>query len=128
MDGIKENEKIEILTNKKVDEIQGDKLVSGIEIIGTKTKNRKKIDVNGVFVAIGTTPSTALTGILGIKTNKTGEILTDDKQRTNVEGVFAAGDITGKFKQVVVACGQGAIAANSAYRYLKNKTNYEKIK
>lgn len=121
LDGIKENEKIEIVTDKKVVGIQGDKMVSGIEIIATETKKREKINVDGVFVAIGTTPSTALTSILGVKTNKIGEILADDKQRTNIDGVFAAGDITGKFKQVVVACAQGAIAANSAYHYLKNK-------
>lgn len=120
-DKIEKNDKIEIILNKKCTRIFGDKMVSGIEIEDTKTYEKKEIMVNGVFIAIGTVPSTSIAKSIGVKMDDNGYIITDEEQKTNVDGIFAAGDITGKFKQIVVACAQGAIAANSAYRYIKKR-------
>jgi len=77
--------------------------------------------VEGVFVEIGTMPNSHLF-IDTLATNRKGEILVDMECRTGIAGVFACGDVTSvPFKQVVVAVGEGAKAALSAYNYLLNK-------
>ena len=72
---------------------------------------------DAVFVAIGDDPSNELAKELGVELDQDGYIITDKNQATNVEGVFSAGDITGGVKQWIVACGEGAVAAISAYKY-----------
>ena len=86
-----------------------------------KTGETKSIDVEGIFIHVGTVPSSELAKMLGVETDVNGYVKTDGKKRTNVEGVFAAGDITGTLQQIVVAAGEGAIAATSAYDYLKSR-------
>ncbi|MBO7159128.1 MAG: FAD-dependent oxidoreductase, partial [Methanobrevibacter sp.] len=73
---------------------------------------------DAVFVAIGDDPSNELAKELGVALDDGGYIITDKKQATNVDGVYSAGDITGGVKQWIVACGEGAVAAISAYDYL----------
>jgi len=113
----KSGAKIEILLNSEVKEIVGDRRVSGIIL-----KNGQQITVSGVFITIGLIPSAVLVKNLGIATNKQGYIETDERQRTGLMRVYAAGDITATlpgFKQILVAAAQGAIAAHSAYEDLK---------
>ena len=74
----------------------------------------KKLAVDGLFIAIGSTPDLDFVKF-DLKTDKAGYIVVDDNMRTNVENLFACGDITNRdFRQIVVACAQGAIAGNSA--------------
>ena len=73
---------------------------------------------DAVFVAIGDDPSNELAKELGVNLDDDGYIITDKNQATNVDGVYSAGDITGGVKQWIVACGEGAVAAISAYKYL----------
>lgn len=115
---IKEDEKIEIFFNSIPKKIIGDKKVAGIEI--EKNGKNEMISLDGVFIEIGSTPVTAIAQKLEIKTDKEKFIEVNADMETNVPGIFAAGDaIKSKLKQVIVAASQGAIAAKSAFDYLK---------
>jgi len=106
---------IEILLDKKISAIKGKKKVQSVLLSdGTELK------CDGVFVSVGIDPSNELAQTLGAKVDRDGYIMTDATQRTDIPLVYAAGDVVQGMKQVVVACAQGAIAANSAYTDLKN--------
>ena len=116
------NEKIEVVWNSVVEEIHGDenpKKVVGISIINKKTNKSKTIDLDGVFIAIGHDPAT---NIFKNKINldKEGYILTKSgSTKTNIPGVFAAGDVTDKiYRQAVTAAGMGCMAALDAEKYI----------
>lgn len=84
-------------------------------------KGSKKLEVDGVFIEIGSEPNKHLANDLGLKTDKKGYIEVDQEQRTNIEGVWAAGDCTtasNGFRQVVTATAEGGIAANSVYKHI----------
>jgi len=112
---------VKILHNKKIIAINGDQVVSAIEIEDIKTKQKEEIKVDGVFVTIGYQPSTDFE--MPVKLNKKREIIIDKNCNTNIPGFFAAGDVTDlQAKQMVVAAGEGAKAALAAFNYLtKNK-------
>ena len=82
----------------------------------------KELKVNGVFVEIGSEPKTKLARSIGVGLDERGYIkINQCGQRTNIPRVYAAGDITNgscNFRQIVTACAEGAVAANSAYREL----------
>lgn len=110
---VKKIEKIEIILNSNISELKGEDKLEGIIL-----DNGKEIKLKGLFIEIGFIPSTSLVEELGVELDK-GQIRVDKEQRTNVPGLFAAGDITDcPLKQIVVACGQGAVAAYSAYKEL----------
>ncbi|HDJ30154.1 MAG TPA: thioredoxin-disulfide reductase [Candidatus Acetothermia bacterium] len=111
-------DKVHTYQQHKVVEVKGDKFVNGLVIEDMKTGEKKELRVDGVFIEIGLIPnSDFLTGFVEI--NKRGEVVVDEEMRTSVPGVFAAGDVINRTdKQVVIAAGQGAKAALSAYRYL----------
>jgi len=109
----------EIIYNANVSKVEGKDFVEKIAL-----DTGKELDVDGLFIEAGVIPSTLLAKNIGVKTDENGFIEVDKELNTNVSGVFAAGDITNgsSFKQIIVACGQGAIAAYSAYKFLaKNK-------
>ncbi len=98
-------------------EIKGKDKVEGI-IIESEGK-KKEIKLDGIFVEIGSNPIVKFLNNLSLKLDKEKYIIVDENMKTNIKGLFAAGDITNhKLKQVVVASGQGAIAAKSAYEYI----------
>jgi thioredoxin reductase (NADPH) len=112
---VEKNKKIEVLFNEEVMEIKGDKNVESV-----KLKSGKNLDVQGVFVEIGSVAKTEIVDNLGVKKNKKSYILVDRDQKTNVKGFFAAGDVTdNNLKQIITACGDGATAAFSVYKELK---------
>lgn len=113
--------KIEILVNTVVQEIKGDSKVNGIVIRNVVDKTTKEIALDGVFVAIGRKPDTAiLDGI--IKLDESGYVLTDEDMKTNIEGVYSAGDVRKKgLKQIVTACSDGAISATEIVQWLNKK-------
>jgi len=112
------NPKIQILWDSVVDIIDGQGKVTDMQIRNKHTGETKKYDVDGVFVAIGVIPNTVNIKN-NIKLNDSGYILTDTHMSTNVLGVFAAGDARNTpLRQVVTACADGAIAAESAREYL----------
>ncbi|WKY45567.1 thioredoxin-disulfide reductase [Eubacteriaceae bacterium ES2] len=116
---VKEHEKIDFLLDSVVDEIIGSAYVEAINVKNVVTNEITCIPMDGVFVFVGQKPNTD--GFEGlIKQNERGYLLTDDEMRTNIEGVFAAGDIRQKsLRQVVTATGDGAIAASNAIKFIE---------
>ncbi|MHA2387043.1 MAG: NAD(P)/FAD-dependent oxidoreductase [Candidatus Thorarchaeota archaeon] len=111
---------VEILWDTVVKEFRGDEqLLREIELENVKTGEKKTLEVDGTFVALGSDPESKLAKPLGVDMNKRGEIYADGEQKTNIPGLFAAGDVVQSLKQIVVAAGQGAIAADSAYKYIR---------
>ncbi|HET6516454.1 MAG TPA: FAD-dependent oxidoreductase [Thermodesulfovibrionales bacterium] len=106
---------IPILWNSRVKEILGDKVVRAVEIENIKENIIKEVVVDGVFVAIGYVPNNEIAKMLGIATDNDGYIKVDKKQRTSLPMVYAAGDITGGVKQIVVAVSEGSLAALTAF-------------
>jgi len=121
LENIKAKPNVEIILNTVVTEIKGDKLVKSIVTKNVKTGETKELNVNGVFVEIGFEPPTDFARANGLETDAMGYIKVDEWMRTNIQGVFAAGDCTGMwlgFRQVITSAAQGAVAAHSAFRYL----------
>ncbi|SHN01645.1 thioredoxin-disulfide reductase [Polaribacter sp. KT 15] len=110
---------IEVLFNTEIDEVLGDNVVEGVRAINNQTKETHDISVTGVFIAIGHKPNSDLfKGVLDM--DETGYLITKGKSsKTNLPGVFAAGDIQDKeYRQAVTAAGSGCMAALDAERYL----------
>lgn len=110
---VKKNGKIELILGANPTEVAGKNVVQKLIL-----DNDSELGVDGVFVEIGSTPGTALTKQLGIKTNEKGYVIVGDNQLTSVPGVWAAGDLTtknSKLKQIIVAASEGAVAAYNAY-------------
>jgi len=113
---------IEILWNHETKEILGDKTVEGVRVVNVKTGIEKTLNVTGFFVAIGHQPNSDIFKDY-IEMDETGYIKTlPGTSKTNVEGVFAAGDVADKiYRQAVTAAGTGCMAALDAERYLSAK-------
>jgi thioredoxin reductase (NADPH) len=117
-DKLKE-EKIPILWNTVLKEIKGDMFVKSVVTLNRETGVEKEMNVNGIFIAVGEIPNSQLAKELGVEIDSLNYITTDKEQKTNIGGIYAAGDITGGVNQLVVACGEGAVAAVNAYGYVK---------
>ncbi len=104
---------IDVIWNSTIEEIKGNLTVESVTLKRDGEIEDYKTDA--VFVAIGDDPSNELAKELGVALDDDGYIITDKNQATNVEHVYSAGDITGGVKQWIVACGEGAVAAISAY-------------
>jgi len=114
---VEKNSKIEIIYEKNISEIFGEQLVTGI-----KFKEGGELKLSAVFVEIGAIPNSELAEKLGVKLNDKKEIIIDAESKTNVPGVFAAGDVGNKhFKQAITGASEGVIAAFSAYEYINSK-------
>lgn len=116
---ILEKSKVKIIWNSVVDKIQGDKFVDKIIIKDVNTNETKELAVDGVFIEIGEVPTTEIMKTAGIEINEKNFIKVNEKLETNIPGVFAAGDVTGAFAQIIVADAQGAEAATNTYLFLK---------
>lgn len=115
------NPKVIYLFKRRTTTIKGQNKVEAITIENTDSNSSEELKVQGIFVEIGLEPNSEFVkGVLA--TNNLGEILIDCACKTNVAGVFAAGDVTNVAeKQIIVAAGEGAKASLSAYRYLLQK-------
>jgi thioredoxin reductase (NADPH) len=112
------NPKINFVWNSVVDDILGDDKVTGLALRDTATGDTSKLEVGGVFVAIGHDPNTSLF-VDQIELDPAGYIVTHDGSRTSAEGVFACGDVQDHvYRQAVTAAGSGCMAAIDAERYL----------
>ncbi len=104
-----------------IDEIVGENKVTNVKVKNLKTNEISSINMDGVFVAVGQTPTASL---FNVKKNERGYILVDQEMKTSIDGVFAAGDVTEKqIRQIVTACSDGAIAAESALKFLNFQQN-----
>ena len=120
-EAIDKNPKITMLYNTNIKEIKGGEKVESV-ILDAPYQNSDNLNVDGVFVEIGSTPLVELTKELEIETDEEGYIKIDPSGRTSEKGIWAAGDITtgsDKFKQIVTAASEGAIAAHSVQKFLK---------
>jgi len=117
-------EKVKIHFNKVVERIKGENKVESLILVDIKTGEKTKIMVDGVFISVGEVPQNNLAKTLGVKLNNKGYIVVDREGRTNVKGVYAAGDITDGLRQVVTACAEGAIAALSTTEVIGKKYPY----
>ena len=111
---------VEIITNGQTTEILGaEGKVNGLRLKDRESGEERTIELEGVFVQIGLVPNTEWLEDSGLELSKHGEIVTDDEGRTNLPGVFGAGDVTDvPYKQIVVAMGEGSKAGLSAFDYL----------
>jgi len=114
----KKNEKIEFIWDTIVTEINGDNAVTGLELKNVKTGETWTHKTDGVFIAIGHVPNSDLFKDQ-LEIDSQGFLVTDKRLRTNVEGVWAAGEITDSiFRQAITSAGMGAAAAIEAERWL----------
>ncbi len=113
---------IDVIWNSIVVRIEGKDQVERVVLRNVKTSEEFTLNVDGVFIAVGIEPNVDLAVKLGVELEK-GYIKVDRYQRTNVEGVFACGDCcSNPLKQVITACGEGAVAAYSVYEYITSRT------
>jgi len=119
-DRARENEKIKFILNAVCTKISGAKTVEQINIEDVNTGNQEIIKTQGVFIFVGMDPQTKfLNGLL--ETDKAGNIISDKNLAASEQGVFVCGDCTDiALRQVITACGQGAIAAHSVNKYLES--------
>lgn len=122
LDKIMSSGKVNVVTMAEVEEIFGDKFVSGLKYKYLKTGELKEIKTEGIFVAIGYNPNSDLFKNL-VELDRHGAITVDHKtQKTSCEGIWAAGDITDVlYHQINIAIGDGIKAALNIYDYLKDK-------
>ncbi len=123
LERVNQNEKIEIINNANIIEVKGNELVESV-VLDREYKSSNELKLDGVFVAIGHIALSDLPKKLGVKLNEKGEVIINHMDSsTNIQGVFAAGDVTDKpFKQLITGVADGCTAAHSAYEYItKNK-------
>lgn len=110
---------IKVMTSTVLRKVVGGSKVEKVVFYNRENGEEGEIEIDGIFVAIGMRPATDVIAEMGVERDSMGYIKVDKDQRTNIEGVFAAGDCCDNpLKQVVTACGDGAVAAYSAYRYI----------
>jgi len=115
---IRADNKVTIFNNSRVKEILGDSFVQAIKI--EEDKEEKILDVQGIFVEIGLIPNSDFA--IDLEKNERKEIVVNQRNETNIPGVFAAGDVTNvPEKQIIIAAGEGAKAVLSAFRYLSTR-------
>ncbi|MFC1590309.1 NAD(P)/FAD-dependent oxidoreductase [Candidatus Omnitrophota bacterium] len=109
------SDKVKMLNNSQVTAVTGKKFVSAVRI--KKDNKEETLPVQGIFVEIGLIPNSQFAG--GVEKNSLGEIKVDNYNRTNIPGIFAAGDVTDvPEKQIIIAAGEGAKAALGVFQYL----------
>jgi thioredoxin reductase (NADPH) len=114
---VKKNKKIKIMWDSEIKEVLGNKRVTGAELLNNKTNKKTKVKCDGIFLAIGHIPNTKL--FEGKVLMDRGYIVTDKFMKTNVKGLFAAGDVQDFiWRQAVTAAGSGCIAGIEAIKYL----------
>lgn len=118
---VKNKSNVEIILSSEIYEIIGNLKLEKLKIINNVNQVSRELDVAGLFVEIGHEPKTNLVADL-VETDSLGQVVVDLSGKTSHDGIFAAGDVTqSEFKQIVIGCGQGAIAALAAYKYLQLK-------
>jgi thioredoxin reductase (NADPH) len=113
------NNKIEVINNANILEFKGKDVLEKV-ILDRDYNGSKELILSGVFIAIGHTALSDLAESVGVALNENGEIIIDHKtSKTNVEGVYAAGDVADKpFKQAITGVAEGCTAAHSAFEYI----------
>jgi len=124
IDRAKENYQVTMVPETNVTKIIGEKKVEKIEL-DKEFQGNKELAVDGVFIEIGVTPLVELVKEAKADLDMNGAVKIDERRATNIPGIFAAGDASsgsGGFRQIITASSEGAIAARSAFEYLKEKS------
>jgi thioredoxin-disulfide reductase len=117
---VKKNEKVEMILDSAVVGLDADNFLKGVTVENIKTNEKKELEVQGLFLEIGYVVDSSLVGEL-VELNNRKEIVVDCLGKTSDKGIFAAGDVTTMpYKQAIIAAGEGAKAALSAYAYVTN--------
>lgn len=111
---------IEVIYNTEIREIKGKDKVESVELFNNKTEKTTSKAVEGVFISIGYSPSVDLAKKIGVEITEDGYIKRDTKHRTNIKGIYSAGDVEGGYKQIVTAAGHGSEAALAIFEDLVN--------
>ena len=120
IDKVQSKNNIEIIYEALTSEIMGSEFVGGLQY-GDKNGTIHELKVDGVFVHIGQIPNSSIVPD-AVEKDQFGQIIVNTRCETNVSGIFAAGDVTDvAYKQIIIACGQGCVAALSAVEYLNRK-------
>ncbi len=119
-DRVLSNDKIEMVWNSQVVDVKGDASIEAVELEDTKTGERRLLPVRGLFIAIGHTPATRFLEGSGVALDDEGYVVLSQRgSATNVDGVFAAGDVADSvYRQAITAAGMGCQAALDAERWL----------
>jgi thioredoxin reductase (NADPH) len=121
------NERIEFVWDSVPVELVGDKMLEGVKVRNVKTGEEKVLEIAGLFVAIGHVPNTSLF-VDQLDMDENGYLVTTTGTRTNVEGVFAAGDVADHvYRQAITAAGTGCMAAIDAERWLESQPHEAEI-
>jgi len=113
------NPKIKFITDATIQEVLGEKSVEGLRIKDNTSGKESVLPIQGLFVAIGHTPAAKIFAAAGIETDHKGYIVVKNNTRTNIEGVFVAGDVNDpRYRQAVSAAGMGCMAALDVEKYL----------
>jgi thioredoxin reductase (NADPH) len=116
-----ENPKISFMTNTEVVDVLGEKIVEGVKVKNKATGEEKILNVQGYFAAIGHTPTTKMFAAAGVEVDPKGYIVVKDNTRTNIPGVFVAGDVNDpRYRQAVSAAGMGCMAALDVEKHLES--------
>lgn len=118
---ITDNKKIIVDSFKDITDLLGENKVEGL-VYKTREGQKKELKVQGVFIEIGSTPGVVVAKELGVETDEDDFIIVKPDQSTNVENVYASGDVTtgsNKFRQIITAVAEGAIAAEGVYKKIK---------
>lgn len=122
-----EKQKVDVLRDMEIKEIKGDTKVKSVVLINRTTGDTKEINTDGIFLQLEGIPNSEIVRESGVKVDKQGYIVVDDKGRTNIDRIYAIGDITASpTKLVVTAAAQAAIAALDIFEYIKKASQKER--
>lgn len=117
---LKSMKNVEVFWNTEIKEIVGEKMVKKVIMLDKRTSETKELPVDGVFIQVGEDPNSQVAKEAGVAVDEDNYIIVDGLQHTNIEGVYAAGDVANHpVKQVGTAVGQGITAATEAYAFVR---------
>ena len=120
LDELKEKNNVKFIMDSNIIDIKGEDKLESITILNNTSKKESNLDIEGLFIAIGHIPVSSIFNNL-INLNEKGYIISDETCKTNIDGIFVAGDIRIKdIRQLTTACSDGTIAALAACKYLSN--------
>lgn len=109
---------VSLILNSEIKEIYGDEILKGVKVYNNKDQTSSELSLDGVFISIGTVPRSELAKEIGVDLDERGYIKVGRDMKTNVDRVFAAGDVTGGIRQISTAVAEGATAALESLRVL----------
>lgn len=119
---IPDQDNIEVINNAKTTKFDGDQMLTNLTYEDTETGEEHQLKVAGAFIEIGRVPNTELVDHLDLEKTEHGHIISDKHQRTNIDGLYACGDVSDiATEQAILAAGEGAAAALDAGRYVKEQ-------